>query len=380
LKKRPSIFGANTAELIAESNGDWDFHDASTQQHLHSLHPYPARFIPQIPQKAMLLWSKPGDRVLDPFCGCGTALLEASLMGRTSIGVDNNAIAVLISRAKLTHYSPRDLTVLSKFADRIVELVESFSPSVPEYHNVDYWFHTDALDDLSRLKQAITTLTKRQQLLARAVFSSIIVRTSRQDSDTRYARIVREYSAGDAFKRFRTKLCEAVTNARTINGAQKSPSEVHCLDGRKLSNIQDRQIDLIVTSPPYINAYDYHKYHRHRLHWLDADIPFARDTEIGKHDTFTRPKATPDQYFVDMEICFQEWYRVLRRKGRALIVIGDGIVSGKPVPVADRFTELMSNIGLALEDRWIRNLKTNSKSFNQSARIQKEHLLLFRKP
>ena len=379
MKKRASIFSDNAATLIAESNGDWDFHDALTQEHLHSLHPYPARFIPQIPQKAMSLWSKPGDLIFDPFCGCGTTLLEASLMGRDSIGVDNNGVAVLISRAKLAYYSSRDNSALSRFADEVTDVVQSYSPERPEYHNIDHWFHADAVNDLSRLKQAIMLLTKKQQLLAQAVFSSIIVRASRQDSDTRYARISRDYTSGDVLRWFRKKLKDAIANAELISNRERTECKVYNLDGRKLSCIPDNDVDLIVTSPPYINAYDYHKYHRHRLHWLDADVSYARDTEIGKHDTFTRPKATPDRYFADMSDCFKEWYRVLKPKAHTLIVIGDGIVSGKPVPVGDRFSEIMTEIGFTLDHRWIRNLKTNSKSFNQSARIKKEHLLLFRK-
>ena len=79
---------------------DWDFSGENTQYLLHRLHSYPARFIPQIPKRAITRWSKPGDLVLDPFCGSGTTLLECSLAGRNSIGIDNNPVATLISRAK----------------------------------------------------------------------------------------------------------------------------------------------------------------------------------------------------------------------------------------------------------------------------------------
>ncbi len=142
--------------------------------------------------------------------------------------------------------------------------------------------------------------------------------------------------------------------------------------------IDDETIDLIVTSPPYLNAYDYHKYHRHRLHWIDGDVSFARDMEIGKHDTFTRPRATPEPFFTDLRTCMREWKRVLKQGARALVVIGDAIVSKKFVPVGDRLAEIGQEMGLNLERRWVRSLSTTKKSFNQSARIKREHLLLFR--
>ena len=69
--------------------------DAKKTNYLtHGLHPYPAKFIPQIPRKAILEWTKEGDTILDPFCGCGTTILEAALLNRLSIGVDNGVLAL----------------------------------------------------------------------------------------------------------------------------------------------------------------------------------------------------------------------------------------------------------------------------------------------
>jgi DNA modification methylase len=144
--------------------------------------------------------------------------------------------------------------------------------------------------------------------------------------------------------------------------------------------IPESSVSLIVTSPPYLNAYDYHKYHRQRLHWIDGDVDFARDIEIGTHDEFTRPGATPDSYFEDMDACFAEWERVLRPKARCLVVIGDAIVSKKAVRVADTFIDLMERRGMPLEKHWIRELHATSRTFNvRNSRITHEHVLLFRK-
>lgn len=378
---RAAIFGTNGMKPSRLHNGEWDFHGENTQHHLHAIHPYPARFIPQIPHKAILNWTAPGDTVLDPFCGCGTTLLESILLGRAAIGIDNNPVAVLISEAKTAPYTYDDLVTLAKFADDFDDSIINVKKSVslPNYKNFDYWFSKLAKSDLAKIKTLINKLPGRAGLLAFVVFSSLIVRSSHQDSDTRYARIDRKYKNGNAFKWFKVRLSDAVNRLREIIDSPRSGASVFCKDGRDLSFLPGGSIKLILTSPPYINAYDYHKYHRHRIHWIEGDVDFARDTEIGKHDTFTRPNATPDRYFNDMTDCFQHWHRLLIPGGHVCIVVGDGIVSGTAVPVGDKFIELCQKVGLTLKDRWIRNLQKSKKSFNQKARIDKEHLLLFTK-
>jgi hypothetical protein len=106
----------------------------------------------------------------------------------------------------------------------------------------------------------------------------------------------------------------------------------------------------------------------------------ARDLEIGKHDEFTRPGAKPDRYFADMDRCFAEWNRVLADGAACLVVVGDAIVSGAPVRVADTFVDQLMRSGLTLQRRWIRELHPTRRAFNvQNSRISHEHVLLFAK-
>src|ERR1019366_946110 len=114
--RRQAIYTEDDFHALRDKGRIWNFHDEDTNEHLHTLHPYPAKFIPQIPRTAIARWSKRGNLVYDPFCGCGTTLLEASLAGRPSIGTDNNAVAILVARAKTTLYSPADLDRLTTFA------------------------------------------------------------------------------------------------------------------------------------------------------------------------------------------------------------------------------------------------------------------------
>src|SRR2546426_2577709 len=81
---------------------DWNFVGANTAYLTHNLHPYPAKFIPQIPNALIQELSSVGETIADIFCGSGTTLLEALQLKRNAIGIDANPLAVLISRAKTT--------------------------------------------------------------------------------------------------------------------------------------------------------------------------------------------------------------------------------------------------------------------------------------
>src|SRR3989338_8590683 len=87
----------------------WEFPNAKTRTLTHGYHPFHGKFIPQIPRMIIEHLTKPGDTVLDPFCGSGTALIEANIADRNVIGVDISPIAVLISKVKTTFIDPKKL-------------------------------------------------------------------------------------------------------------------------------------------------------------------------------------------------------------------------------------------------------------------------------
>jgi site-specific DNA-methyltransferase (cytosine-N4-specific) len=382
-KKRKAIYTREDVGLLTENGHEWNFHDAITQEHLHTLHPYPAKFIPQIPRKVIETWTVKGELVYDPFVGCGTALLESSLLGRPSVGTDNNPVAIMISRAKTANYSTTDIDTLRAFLSEIDQALPHLKPQrelIPNNKNFLYWFSEEVLDRLSMLKSLIIAKPEPVKTMLLAVFSSIIVRVSYQDSDTRYAKIKRIVKPTDVDRFFKGKLAEVLQHLPEIIALSRAPVTIYQADSRNVPFIESESISLIVTSPPYLNAYDYHKYHRQRIHWIDGSVEFARDIEIGSHDEFTKPNATPDQYFVDMDACFSEWARVLRKGGRCVVIIGDAIVTKQPVPVADTFVDLMEKQGVTIEKRWIRELHSTKRAFNvTNSRISHEHVLLFKK-
>jgi DNA modification methylase len=381
--QRKAIYTTGGEDLLSKNGIEWNFHDANTREHLHSLHPYPAKFIPQIPRKAIEAYTAVGEAVYDPFCGCGTTNLEARLLGRPSFGTDNNPVAILVSKAKNSIYKPLDIKFLQNFSNNLEGMLaktKTRTELIPQNKNFKYWFNEEMIERLAMLKGLILDTPEPSRTMLLAIFSSIIVRLSYQDSDTRYAKVERELNISNVGKIFNSKLLNIIHKLPEVMNVKRTSVTLKQIDSKNVPFIKSGSIKLIVTSPPYLNAYDYHKYHRQRIHWIDGDFKFSRDLEIGSHDEFTKPGSTPDQYFVDMEACFKEWHRVLTKNGKCLIVIGDAIVSKKPVSVADIFIELMKKQGISLEQRWIRELHLTKRAFNtKNARINKEHVLLFSK-
>ena len=94
----------STSETISRLlNTDWSFPNESGGDGLYSLHPYPAKFIPQIPRALIKdIGVAYCGVVFDPFCGSGTTLIEAQSLGYSSVGIDLNPIATLISKVATT--------------------------------------------------------------------------------------------------------------------------------------------------------------------------------------------------------------------------------------------------------------------------------------
>ncbi len=189
------------ASLAVLRTLDWDFAGAKTDYLTHSLHPYPAKFIPQIPNALIQELSSVGDTVLDPFCGSGTTLVEALALKRHAVGLDANPIACLISKAKTIRLDVLDTEILQNLCTSLDMLgmrlsmgqtslfatIDIDTPPIPNSKAISFWFDPQAIHELARIKDLCYGLTSEAaRTLALAVFSSIIVSVSRQDSDTRY--------------------------------------------------------------------------------------------------------------------------------------------------------------------------------------------------
>lgn len=322
--------------LLALDQVDWSFANSTERGLTHGLHPWPARFIPDIPAAAIAQLTRPGDVVLDPFCGCGTTALEALRTGRGYIAGDVNPLAVRITEGKCEPPDPRARMTIYEWSRQLVtkEPTDELLDMAPEIPNIRYWFDGPVIAQLSYILHEIRALNVATSFLE-TVFSSIIVGVSHQESDTRYRRVEREVTADETLSRFRKRLFRALEMAATLDAVRRADEARNylVLDARDIGQaLPVGCAQLAVFSPPYPNSFDYHLYHRFRMFWLGMDPRPIKHAEIGAH---LRYQPDHVDWLEDMRRTFMGLLHCLVPGGHIVCVVGDGVIRGRLVPSGD---------------------------------------------
>lgn len=374
-------------EIEALETVDWDFADALTNTSTNTIHPYPAKFIPQIPNRFIRRFSNEGETVYEPFLGSGTTAVEANILGRNSIGNDVNELAVLISKVKTTPIANRKLAsldgLLNKIYNRIDQLHSSREDKIarPNIVNLDRWFEDFVIKELALTKEEIMKLGDQDLIdFCLVAFSGIVIAVSRQDSDTRYVRVPKNIKPLDTFDKFSKqlrKLKKIMRESRDLISNGKSVFKV--ADTRMEDVFAENSADLAVTSPPYPNAYDYHLYHKYRLFWLGMDPARLRQSEIGAHADYSKKNGADEFDFLkDMKKCFLNTSKILKPGACFALVIGDSILKGRNIRNNEVLKQAAQMTPFNYVAEFTRNLKLNKKSFNPKiGNIKTEKIVVF---
>jgi hypothetical protein len=374
---------SNAAARLASIG--WDFSDARTNTGPHKIHPYPARFIPQIPRHLIELFH-PGDdsAVLDPFCGSGTTNVEAASLGLPSIGVDLHPLALLIAKVKTTPLSSSLKAAAGKVVNRARERIASAKVCVPEIPRLDHWFQKNVQVALASIIESIGTLKEAEISDAlKIALSSIIVRVSNQESDTRYAAIEKGLSQDVVFDGFERSVA-TIEEALGIwnDGLFPTRPEVRFIHSDIMTVTPDdvgTDIGLVVTSPPYPNAYEYWLYHKYRMYWLGMDPIAVRESEIGaRPHYFKKNHQTEHDFERQMGRCFWLLAQVMRKGAYACFVVGRSIIHGREIDNEALLQRAAAPHGFREVASTQRVIAANRKSFNLShATINREGIVVF---
>jgi len=145
---------------------EWVFKNVrSTEQWTHGYHRYPAKFLPNLVKKIIEDYTSKDDIIADLFAGCGTTLVESKIHGRTSIGVDINPVAQLITNAKINPISPELLTETYELLEQLIRCyAEKDYHGIKKHDRIDYWFFPDAKYKIAFLYEIILNLDKSQKI------------------------------------------------------------------------------------------------------------------------------------------------------------------------------------------------------------------------
>lgn len=329
-----------------------------------TIHPFPARMAPEI--AINVLRSNADDRVLvvlDPMCGSGTSLSVAARHGHRALGFDLDPLAVLMTQVAVTPI--RDPDRVSTTAAQVVAAAlrsRSTAPLWDDCETVDfaeYWFGSRQRQALTRLARALRRVepTPVRRALQIAL-SRIIVTKSPAASlaaDTSHSRPHRvrtesDYDVYDGFLRSAERLT-ALLPTKPFAGS----GGARLGDSRDLGPyVLDDSVDLVVTSPPYLNAIDYMRGHRLSLIWLGFTLPelrVIRRNSVGAERApdsavsdrargmvervravARNPTVLPEtqiaRYAADLCAFASEIHRVLRPGGMATVVVGNSTIRG----------------------------------------------------
>ncbi|NDK54782.1 site-specific DNA-methyltransferase [Pontibacter sp. BT213] len=360
-------------------NINWNFQD-SISDTIHSIHPYPAKFISDIPRAVLRALPIPKDTiVLDPFCGSGVTLVEAQRAGIESVGVDLNPIACLLSRVKVNILDRGFL----KSAESVISncLAYEGAIEIPLIPNLDHWFRGDVQEAITLIIREINSIENHNiQDALRFCLSSIIVKVSNQESDTRYAAIEKNYRKADVFDLFSKaakKLAKVKNESRSIVASSILNKSSLTLN----ANDFNKKIGLVITSPPYPNAYEYWLYHKYRMWWLGYDPIDVKEQEIGaRAHYFKKNHQTEHDFIRQMNELFSSLQENMIDGGYAVFVIGRSKIHGRIIENHKIVKEAGENNGFEEVLTTTRVIKASRKSFNLShARIKEEYIVVLKK-
>lgn len=347
----------------------------------HSYHRYPAKFIPQVVSRLIKKYTKEGDLVVDPFGGCGTTAIESKIAGRSSVAVDINPVAVLITKVKITPIN--SLKLEEAFIDLKYKLNSYNKKGVesPSHERIDYWFKPEQKQKLAFIFSEINKIKNKDiRNFFCCGFSNILKTCSiwlqKSNKPTRDLK-KKIFDPFDVFYKQTRRMIKGNTqfyNLLKERGCLKIPVKIFCTDAREIP-IKNNLANLIITSPPYVTSYEYADLHQLTALWFKYtdDLGNFRKRFIGTSRNGEDKKIEMNShiaeginsklekqnkklakevavYFTEMNQCFKEMKRILKKDGRMCIVIGNTALKGVKILNAEVFVEQMLNMGFKIDN------------------------------
>ena len=358
-----------------------------------TIHPFPARMAPNIAIDHLDSTATEELVILDPMCGSGTVLAAAAARGHSARGFDIDPLAVLMSSVA-TQVVDTEKVVVE--AERVCALARGSSVDTPRWDDLEtqkfaeYWFAAPQRRQLNRLSRDLEKIDDDavRRALQVALSRTIITKAPKASlaADTSHSRPhrVATESSYDVYRGFESSVAslKKLLDERSIVGSV----EVHRGDARAL-DLDDSSVDLVITSPPYLNAIDYLRGHKMSLIWLGHTIPELRKIrsnsigaeraldvealnqvddmisfiENAANDPKKLPRATIVRYAHDLTLFSRELHRVCREGADVVTVIGNSTLRGNYIQNDMLVCQAYENAGFRRKNRTERALPESKR-------------------
>lgn len=359
-----------------------------------TIHPFPARMAPDIAIDH--LDSIEGETelvVLDPMCGSGTVLAAAADRGHAACGFDVDPLAVLMSSVATRAV---DTEAVVAEAERICAHARVSSVDEPRWDDAEtqkfaeYWFAATQRVQLNRLSRELDEVSDEavRQALQVALSRIIVTKAPKASlaADTSHSRPhrVATESSYDVYRGFEgsvASLTKLLDQRSMVGQVKVSRGDTRALD------LPDASVDLIITSPPYLNAIDYLRGHKMSLIWFGHTIPDLRKIrsnsigaeraldgkalkqvddmvsfiENAANDPSKLPLATIMRYAHDLTLFSRELHRVCREGAEVVTVIGNSTLRGNYIQNDILVRQAYEGAGFSLRDRTERELPESKR-------------------
>lgn len=417
--------------------GYYKFEKAIVNNYNHTIHKYPAKFIPQFPKWALeYIDCTENSIVLDPFCGSGTTLVEAGVRGCKSIGYDISPLAVLISKAKTAIIARNEFDecqfiekVLTEAKKHNQKLEYEFSKKLGgEYLGMhrtwSNWFRPQEMGKLISLRDSINSsgVDNVVKDFALVCLSSVVKSCSFLSEDQIKVRFDNTKEIENPFIVFKDFFLKQFSIQLKLSDEYINKRASFEVEEASAINLPYNRgdVDLIVTSPPYINAVDYTMSHKYNLFILNL----IRPTDFWEHShkyigvteravksihlkerPFSSMKSVQNeiealwnigtmtaknrsyivaQYFNGMKSAFKEMHRVLKNNGKLAFVIGESNrICGRNIQTSILLKEIAEEAGFNTELQFFHVINNRSSlranRGTSAGEIKNENVMIFNK-
>lgn len=357
---------------------------------------------------------KPGDLIVDPFCGSGSTLLQAKIKKCNSLGFEINPFSSFLAKVKTQDYKKKDIKIFNESLVALKKINKNKKVDIPKLSTIEQLFEKDALLYLLTLRQEIDQIkNKRVSNLLMLAWLGILEEASNYRKAGNGLKIRKTIKKTTRDEEYVKNLFFAAANniqkdldfASAISGnVSTSVIEDTCFNLSKYT--KKGSVKGVIFSPPYANCFDYTEIYKVEL-WMGTfvkeytDLKSLRKRGIRSHlngyEVGTRlavesvpelgiivtellqkklwdkriPKMV-EAYFNDMFQALSEIYKSLKKNGFCVIIVSNSAYGGVVVPTDLLLAKFAKHLGFRVSSINVaRYIITSSQQYKETEKYRK---------